>query len=204
MKQLIKPAIFSIISLLFKVRFNWLIRNVEKNSCVYLVDIYNTLAHTWPSLKDYVYSGENYRYRSLPIFIGMRNFISNKISGNAKVIFISARSYLSYSVTSDWLISNGLPGDKLILVAKPDHKLDYIIELLYRNIRVVYIDDLSHSHELGTVKLYEELILGLKELPIQYLGVNEIALINSDYEINNQNIKKTFQDHPNYRHSKVV
>ena len=170
----------SLIDLLFKARFRWLIRNLEKDSRVYLIDIDNTLANTWPSLKDYVYKSENYRYRSLPIFIGMRNFIKDKLKGNAKVIFISARSYFSYYATADWLTNNGLPGHQLILVPNPEIKLDYIIELLYRSINVVYVDDLSHSHEFGMVEMYEEMIMGLKELPIKYLGVNEIALINSD------------------------
>jgi hypothetical protein len=185
MKQLIKSGMMSLIGLLFKVRFRWLIRDTKKNSSIYLIDIDNTLANTWPSLKDYVYKSENYRYRSLPIFIGMRNFINDRVRRNTKVIFISARSYFNYYATARWLFDNGLPGHQLILVPNADSKLDYIIELLYRSINVVYVDDLSHSHELGTVELYEDLILGLKELPIQYLGINEIALINSDYEINN-------------------
>lgn len=184
MKQLIKSGVISLCSLLFKVRFRWLIRNLGEYSSVYLIDIDNTLANTWPSLKEYVYKSENYRYRSLPIFIGMRNFINDRLKENAEVIFISARSFFSYNATSDWLFHNGLSGHQLILVPDPDSKLDYIIELLYRNIRVTYVDDLSHSHELGRVQLYEELILGLKELPIKYLGVDDIALINSDYEYN--------------------
>lgn len=195
MKRLIKYFFFALIGSLFKVRFRWLIRKVDEQSSVYLVDIDNTLANTWPSLKDYVYKNENHRYRSLPIFMGMRDFIRSKAGQNVKVIFISARSYFSYRVTCRWLISNGLSGDEVILVAKPDDKLEYISELLYRRINVVYIDDLSHSHELGMMQLYEELILDLKQLPIQYLGVNEIELINSDYEAINQSVKESIPDH---------
>ncbi|WP_316791786.1 hypothetical protein [Pedobacter frigoris] len=186
MKQRAKIILFSVFGLYFKRKFRKLIKGVSKCSRIYLVDIDNTLAHTWPSLKDYVYRGENHRYRSLSIFLGMRKFIIEKIRNDEKIIFISARSYFNFRTTRDWLKSNGLPGDQVILVANPDDKLEYISELLYRGINVVYIDDLSHSHEYGSVKLYGELILDVKELPIEYLGIDEIELINSTYEGNNK------------------
>nr|WP_157247446.1 hypothetical protein [Pedobacter panaciterrae] len=115
-----------------------------------------------------------------------------------KVIFISARSYLDYFPTRKWLAGNGLKSDCIILVRRAEDKLNYINELLSRSMPVVYIDDLSYGHEFGEVRLYERVIVKLKELPIKYLGVKEIELINSAYETSNKGAKKNITYHQNH------
>lgn len=197
MKQFFKIIVFGFFGLYFKYRFRRCTQ-IDRKKKIYLFDIDNTLADTWPSLRDYVYRNENHRYESLSIFRGMRNFIINKIADNEKVIFISARSYLNYLSTLKWLRSNGLPADSVILVERPIDKLDYIRELLSRNIEVVYVDDLSHSHEFGEMKLYDNLIMSLRDLPIAYIGIDEIELINSTYEINNPDTEKGIPNNQNY------
>lgn len=198
MKRLFKVVVFGICNLYFKYRFRRSIKNTVQNQEIYLVDIDNTLADTWPSLRDYVYRNENHRYGSLSIFIGMRNFILDKTRTRQKVIFISARSYLDYFSTRKWLAANGLKADCVVLVRRAEDKLDYINELLSRGVSVVYIDDLSYGHEFGVMKLYEKVILKLKEMPIKYLGVKEIELINSAYETSNQDTKENSAYHQNY------
>lgn len=198
MKRLFKVIIYGAFDLFFKYRFKRCIKNIDQKDVVYLVDIDNTLADTWPSLKNYVYRNENHRYGSLSIFIGMRNFILDKMRSEKKVVFISARWYLDYFSTLKWLSGNGLEANNVILVNRAEDKLGYIKELLNRGIAVVYIDDLSYGHEYGEVRLYEKMILKLNELPIEYLGVKEIELINSAYETSNKGIKKNIPHHQNY------
>lgn len=185
MKQLFKVIIYGSIDLIFKHRFKRSLKNIDQKDVVYLVDIDNTLADTWPSLKNYVYRNEKHRYASLSIFIGMRNFVLDKMRAEKKVVFISARSYFDYCSTIKWLSGNGLESNIVILVNKAEGKLDYVKILLNRGISVVYVDDMSYGHEHGEVKYYEKMILKLNELPIEYLGIKEIELINSTYETSN-------------------
>ncbi|MBG6234385.1 hypothetical protein IWX76_000940 [Pedobacter sp. CAN_A7] len=204
MKQLIKVIVYRTFDLFFRYRFNRCIKNLNKKDKVYLVDIDNTLADTWPSLQNYVYRNDNHRYGSLSIFIGMRNFILEKIQDKDRVVFISARGYLNYFSTLKWLSGNGLNSINLILVDRAEDKLAYITELLERKIAVVYIDDLSYGHEYGEVRLYEKMLLKLNTLPVEYLGVKEIELINSAYATSNKGIKKDIPNCQNYISNKVV
>ncbi|SHG02653.1 hypothetical protein [Pedobacter caeni] len=183
MKRLFKHLYFGIFNRVFKLKFDRIIGDLDPLVPVYLVDIDNTLADTWPSLCGRVYGNERDRYRSLSVFLGMRKLIVHQRT-MAKVIFISARSYLNYQVTKRWLESCGLGGCDLILVAKAADKMYYLKTLVSREITVVYIDDLSYNHEHGELKLYHEMILELKDLPVTYLGLEEIELINSNCEPN--------------------
>jgi len=198
MKRLFKVIIYGAFDLLFKYRFKRYIKNIDQRDEVYLVDIDNTLADTWPSLRNYVYRNENHRYGSLSIFLGMRNFILDKMEMKKRVIFISARSYLDYFSTLKWLSNNGLKSASVILVNRAEDKLSYIKMLLNRGVAVVYIDDLSYGHEYGEARFYEKMILKVKELQVEYLGVKEIELINSAYETSNKGIKKNIAHHQNY------
>lgn len=195
MKQLAKKILFSVFDSWFKFRFRRLIEKIDKKKTVYIVDIDNTLSDTWPSLHKYVYRSEDQRYSSLSVFIGMRNYILQKITAGEKVIFISARSYFNYYSTNKWLLSCGITADQLVLVDSALDKLLYLKELLAHDIRVVYIDDLSYDHEYGEMKLYKELIADVRKLPLTYLGVHEIELINSVYGFNHQDLKEDITYH---------
>ncbi|WP_449440724.1 hypothetical protein [Pedobacter steynii] len=198
MKRLFKVVFFGVCNWYFKYRFRKSIKSVDEKGEVYLVDIDNTLADTWPSLQQYVYRSESHRYESLSIFIGMRKFLLDKTKSKKRIIFISARSYLDYFSTRKWLSANGLNPHCIILVRRAEDKLDYINELLNKGISTIYIDDLSYGHEFGEMKLYEKVISKLKKLPIKYLGVKEIELINSAYETSNKGAKKGITYFKNY------
>jgi hypothetical protein len=198
MKRLFKGIVYGTFDLFFRYRFNGYIKNLNHKKKVYLVDIDNTLADTWPSLQDYVYRNENHRYGSLSIFIGMRNFLLDKIKDGENVVFISARSYLNYFSTQKWLYENGLKTHNVILVNRAEDKLAYILDLIHREIAVVFIDDLSYGHEYGEVRLYEKMILKLSALPVEYLGVKEIELINSAYATSNKGVKTDIPYRQNY------
>lgn len=164
---------------------------------VYMVDIDNTLADTWPSLKDRIYPAENQRYRTLSIFLGMRRYLLDVQEQN-QVIFISARNYWTYGTTRRWLKDCGLKNCTLILVPGAMEKISFLLYLLKRDIPVVYIDDLSYNHEHGEVKMYDLMIPILNRLPITYMGLKEIEQINSNYEAHHQDSKKTIQTIPDY------
>jgi len=194
MKALIRFWLYGVLDTWFRYRFRRMLDRADDRTKVYLVDIDNTLAHSWPSLQQYVYRNEQHRYASLPIFIGMRNFILDKIRQRHRVVFISARSYQSYFTTCKWLISCGIRASELILVPGANLKLFYINYLISKGIPVVYIDDLSYNHEHGEVKLYDDLIREVSCMSIDYFGIREIDLINSNDEFTHQNHEKVLQD----------
>lgn len=179
MKELFKRIYYGFFGRLFKIKFHRIKASLDPSVPVYLVDIDNTLADTWPSLQELVYDKEQDRYRSLSVFLGMRKLIVCK-RNSAKVIFISARSFLSYRTTQHWLRSCGLDGCDLILVARAEDKMYYLKTLISNGLSVVYIDDLSYNHEHGDMKLYDELIQEINGLSLTYLGIKEIELINSN------------------------
>ncbi|MBE9601660.1 hypothetical protein [Pedobacter sp. MC2016-24] len=161
-------------------------KSSEPGGTVYLVDIDNTLADTWPSLQNYVYRSEHQRYLSLSVFIGMRKYVMSKLRNHEHVVFLSARSYFKYYTTKKWLLSCGILADELILVSNAFEKISYVNDLVDGGFNVVYLDDLSYNHEHGNVLFYSDLIYSLNKLPITYMGVEQINLINSVYEGDNQ------------------
>ncbi|WP_342328502.1 hypothetical protein [Pedobacter sp. FW305-3-2-15-E-R2A2] len=200
MKGLFKRIYYGFFSRLFKWKFHRIKASLKPLVPVYLVDIDNTLADTWPSLQELVYDKEQDRYRSLSVFLGMRKLIVCKRKV-AKVIFISARGFLSYRTTRQWLRSCGLEGCDLILVAHAADKMYYIKTLISMELPVVYIDDLSYNHEHGDMKLYDELIQEVNGLPLTYLGIKEIEIINSNKktdEIDHQDTQKTCENFSDY------
>ncbi|NQX37798.1 hypothetical protein SAMN05421820_103202 [Pedobacter steynii] len=197
MKGLFKPIYYGFFRRLFKLKFRRIQAGLNPSVPVYIVDIDNTLADTWPSLQELVHPNEQDRYRSLSVFLGMRKFILCKRK-SAKVIFISARSFLSYQSTQEWLRSCGLDGCDLILVARAADKMYFIKTLISSGLKVVCVDDLSYNHEHGEMKLYHELIQELNELPLIYLGIKEIELINSYYGTNHPNTQTTCENLSDY------
>jgi hypothetical protein len=187
MRRLIKTAIYQGFDYYFKLRFRRFLKSNGAGGRVYLVDIDNTLADTWPSLQHYVYRNERHRYQSLSVFIGMRNYILSKLRNHDRVVFLSARGYFNYRTTQQWLVSCGILADELILVANAFEKLFYVHALISGGLEVIYVDDLSYNHEYGEVRLYDDLICSLNKLPITYMGIEQITLINSVYEGRNQN-----------------
>ena len=64
---------------------------LRKAKKIYFVDIDNTLSDTWPTLKIKNYNSENKRLKSLPIFIGMKRYLSNSIINDKHLlVFLSA------------------------------------------------------------------------------------------------------------------
>ena len=138
---------------------------------IYVFDIDNTTAYTWPSLK-LEYSNEKFRLSGLAINIFMRNYILKKISDpRIKVLFISQRSILQYLTTYNWLRNNGIAINwfDLFLVKLPGDKISFF-KILNKKSNLVVIDDLSYNHENNSVIEYFEIVGKLKKLKIKYHG----------------------------------
>lgn len=164
--------------LLFRIQF----KPDQSTQHYYFIDIDNTIANTWPSLKHTYYKSETDRHQSLAIFIGMRDYLLQINKDPKNVIFyISARNSNLFQVTYNWLVSVGfnLSEQQLLLVPFAHNKLQYIQFVKRQHpVSVTFIDDLSYNHENGNVLFYDKLLEEVKLLPISYIGCLEIGLIH--------------------------
>jgi len=170
MLNLAKRLIISCFKLYFHTIFKRKIHTCNAKT-IYIFDIDNTLADTWPSFNIYRVKTTRKRLLSLAIFINMRNLILKVMNstGSRKVIFLTARSYLSYLLTYYWLKTNAISVElfDIIIVNTPDEKVQ-LIQQLSKQKMVVYFDDLSYNHENNEVKFYEQEINEFKKLKIKY------------------------------------
>ncbi len=147
-----------------------------------ILDIDNTVALTWPSLKQN-FPSESNRLSQLPVLKPMQKWYLQWRSQNpGNTIFLSARSIKYYEVTRKWLYSNHLirKNDYLILVPNVSYKKGIVngLSTLLGNLEMV--DDLSWNHENGEIKFYEEIISYFKKHPrINYKGYDYISSIIS-------------------------
>lgn len=157
----IKTLIFSPITALRMIRFLHLIyRNRQRT--IYLVDIDNTVANTWPTLKDRNNRlSEKERLEGLPIFIGMRYYLKSleKDEDNL-IVFFTARSIFTTAFTRTWLKSNGLirNTNQLVVTRTAETKWLLLKSIFFTVKKIVYIDDLSHKHESGTPEFFHGVI----------------------------------------------
>ena len=150
-----------------------------------VMDIDNTLAHTWPSFLQN-YPDDTVRHESLAVLYRMRNwFLKWRAEADLAVTFLSARPSHLQQATRFWLDSNGFsrPGDNLTLVDRASHKQLYF-ELASRlcacGQTVTVIDDLAYNHENGEVRHYHELQSYLRSSSIDYKGFEFIENIVSN------------------------
>ena len=140
-----------------------------------ILDIDNTLAHTFESLIHSKGEGHKERLLSLGVREGTLAFIEDNFDHYNKV-FLTARSYRYYFITHKWLKSNSISFNifKLLMVPKASHKL-WFLKLFNDCNNIVYIDDLSYNHENGEVLYYDEVINEVKQLNIDYYGFDSIS-----------------------------
>jgi len=161
--------------------------SLRRTSKIYFVDIDNTLSDTWPTINNDNYTSEHERLKSLPIFIGMKKYLSKEVTNNKNLlVFLSARNYKFYSITYEWLISNGFNNFCLILVNSAYEKPFFITTFLLKKYDKVIIDDLSYNHENKNLLFYADVIKIYKNL--NYIDFYEINKIN-----NNVYCQKTHQ-----------
>lgn len=152
-----------------------LFSSLFKKQSIYVFDIDNTIAFTYPSF-DIKYSSQMQRYSCLAIYPAMRNFALDLIQKGHRLIYLSARPWYVFPATYQWLRSNGLirsPND-LFIVPRVEDKIP-IISYLSDRFKVIYIDDLSYNHERGEIKKYTRVIETVKTMDnVTYLGFDFI------------------------------
>ena len=177
-KRILKSLIFFIIKKIYWLNFLKFIKKVDNQSELIIFDLDNTLANTFPYLKN---NNLKEVYSQVPVHIGMIRIFKDCILSNKNVIILSARSFRYHSITRNWIDSNlhGIKKPPLFLVPTAEDKLPYLKKALHQTNKITYYDDLSYNHENGQVKFYNSLIDYIKKTPINYIGFNEIKIINN-------------------------
>ncbi len=136
---------------------------------IYVFDIDNTIANTWPFISN---DRSLYRtYSNLNSFPRMINFLKQiKLDTSIYVLFLSARNPIYYSVTKKWLSSQGIDRINLILVPRVESKID-ILKELPKDCSIHFFDDLSYNQENRDVRFYDNVINELNNLDnVKYYG----------------------------------
>jgi hypothetical protein len=149
---------------------------------LWVVDIDNTVAHTWPSLLEPAGS-DAARLAALPPLEGMCDRVREAVP-RVRVVFVTVRPYAAYFATRKWLRAQGLPSGaaNVVLVEEPAGKPALLEEgfHLFPWRQVEYYDDLSYHQETGSVKFYGDLIGRVRKLPLKYVGYWELRGINGE------------------------
>lgn len=155
---------------------------VYRKKRIVIVDIDNTIANTWPTLKNNRRSFFEFkRYSNIEPLVASINYINNLKEEN--LIFLSARPFYYWLTTKQWLNVNGFPSVcmNLFLVSKAKVKLKFLKYILERKIEIIYFDDLSFNHENGEIQFYESEIDFVKRHNIQYFDFNFINSLNNNF-----------------------
>lgn len=184
--QQLKELLAYPFKIILLIRFKILI-NKNRRKKIYLVDIDNTIADSWHSLKLHIWKNEKDRLQFLAVFIGMRKYIQQlMLDKNNQIIFFTARSLFSRKVTMQWLIDMGLNvnNNQLVITRNAAWKIDFIYALKLSKYHITYIDDLSHKHEKGKIEFFENEINSIENLQkkfsnnFNYINAREINAIN--------------------------
>jgi len=179
--QIIKRIIIFFFRLYFHSIFK-LKLILNKKKWIYIFDIDNTLADTWPSFLEN-YTSEKDRYSKLSIFINMRKVIlkASYHKNNRKVIFLTARNYLQYFTTYSWLKNNQIPLSffDLILTHGAEEKVKLLRKFGEKGYKIIFVDDMTYNHENGEMKHYEKPINDITKSKIHYFGVDQINKFNN-------------------------
>ena len=167
---------------IFQKAFFRFFKQYKNEKTLWVVDIDNTFADTWPTLVHWPKS-ESARYLEMPLLQGMYQKLLKAQSQHIPIVFLTARPYERYFQTIKWLKTNGLNAylSHVVFVATPAEKAD-LLEKLPPSVwqqKIVYFDDLSYAQELGPVKFYTETIERVKKLPLEYIGYEDLININN-------------------------
>jgi hypothetical protein len=184
----------------------------------WIVDIDNTIADTWRTLTPQYLSqfgSESDRMMRIEPFETMQQLFK-EIPPRTRVIFLSARQYIRYSVTKTWLKEHGFwQADSILVLVERMHDkvplLEGIVKTCFKKkappqyiqhiepqqlsvnneiinnlimhdsatgkYPLLYFDDLSYNHEHSEVLFYQEVITAVKQMPILYIGYEELLQI---------------------------
>ena len=148
---------------------------------IFIFDIDNTIADTWPSLSQ-KWTSEVSRTLALPVFESLqKELILLQKDENNQVFFLTARSLKMYPHTIKWLKQKKIDATygNVFVVPDPKTKICWLSKVCNMH-SIVFIDDLSFHHETGVVKFYEKEINQLQNLHLQYIGYNELIKIQQN------------------------
>ncbi len=175
-KLLIVKPIYYFIKQFYFNQFNSLLKRNKNYKSIYIFDLDNTLAHTYPSLNN---PDKKKMYKDLPTHVNMLALANTEIKKQQLCIILTARDYKYKAPTNYWLDNNLFSRNiPLFMVPKAKDKLPYLEKAAVIFNEVFYYDDLSYNHENGKVKLYDSVIEKVKKMSIKYFGYEEINQIN--------------------------
>ena len=149
------------------------------NRPVWVLDLDNTLADTWPSYLGR-HASERARLAGLEPLAGMLAAAYEPArAAGARVVVLSHRNLWHWTVTRSWLRANGVDVGwaELVLVASPNDKIAHLRRLCAGGREVTYWDDLTHGTERGRHGSYEDVVEAVRRLPLTYHGEAEIAAV---------------------------
>lgn len=138
---------------------------------IIIVDIDNTVAHTYPYIK-------NEKIESvvsvLPFFPNVVNYILNKQQEmKAKIIFFTVRPVSVFFSTQKWLTKIGI-GDiglfNLFFARVPLQKIQVLQKINTKNRHIVFLDDMSYNTENGTTLYHVNEIATLTNIDVDYIS----------------------------------
>ena len=162
-------------------RFQRWLRHLPAGQPLWLFDIDNTLAVTWPSLVPPV-APEPQRLSQLPVHAGARALLAEAGHAGAALAFLTARAHRSHAVTRAWLAAQlGVPASQpLFLVSRAARKEAFFFRAVATKRQVTVVDDLSYGHETGEVQMHQPLITALAQLPVRHIDYAALSSRNGD------------------------
>jgi hypothetical protein len=168
----------NILDKIFLSRFKKFIQTIEGDK-IWLLDIDNTFADTWPNLKNKRIQNILRFYETLPLLKGSNEYFNTTIKGDP-YYFLTVRNKMLYYSTKAWLNRHNLFVDyNLSLLSDVQLKCTYIDVALANNLTVHFLDDLSYGHESGTIKYHDREIGKVIQKGIYYYDYNFIKKLNS-------------------------
>lgn len=178
----------------------------------WVVDIDNTIADSWkkmtPQYKN-VFRSQSDKMMDFDPFPSMQRLFQD-IPPRTRIVFLTARQYIRYSVTKRWLQKHGfLKADSVLVLVErmkdkailleavlktfeqkvpPQYKSDFYAFSDLNNSEsmiypIIYFDDLSYNHENGEVLFYEDTIKAVEKMPIRYIGYAELLTMQTAKEL---------------------
>lgn len=146
---------------------------------IWVLDLDNTLADSWPSFLEH-HASERDRLRRLAPLPGMLAAAHDPArAAGARVVVLSHRALWHWPVTRAWLRANGVHvgWTDLVLVSSPTDKIAHLRRLCVGGRPVTYWDDLTHGTERGHHGAYDDVVAAVRRLPLEYHGESEIAAV---------------------------
>ena len=173
MRKLRKALHKFLLKLPLRVYFKILFGTIAREETLVIFDIDNTLTIASWSRASPEKIDVRLNYRLIELLKSYRK------QPQTRAILLTAREYKKYPATYKWAKTLELLSgwNSLFMVAQPIEKLDYLKRAIVKFKQVIYYDDMSYGHELGSIKMYDDVIRAICQLDLIYYGLDEIKRI---------------------------